>query len=210
MIKIFIADDHALFRAGVRLVLEQVPDFLVTGEVDNGDQAMARLAKDQWDVVLLDITMPGRSTLDILRKIRARQSAMRVIILTMHSDETMALRYIKAGAHGFITKDSAPSVLAEAIRRVMSGRRFLTPDLAERLLDDWNSDEGKLPHETLSDREFTVLCALASGSNQSEIAQQLGLSARTISTYRSRLLLKMNMHSNADITRYAITHGLVV
>lgn len=210
MIRIFIADDHTLFREGIRLFLQQVPEFTVTAEADNGNEALTQLMTDQWDVALLDITMPGRNTMDILRNIRMAKLGLRVIILTMHNDETMALRYIKAGANGFLTKDSDPALLVEAIRRVMAGKRFLTPDMADRLLDTWNSNPDRLPHECLSNRELSVLCGLASGRNMSEMAREMDLSPRTISTYRSRLLQKMNMSSNAEITRYAINHGLVI
>jgi DNA-binding NarL/FixJ family response regulator len=210
MIRLFIADDHTMFREGIRLLLQQVTDFIVAGEASNGDEALHYLMRDQWDVALLDVTMPGHHVMDILRHIRAAELKVRVIILTMHNDESLALRYLKVGAHGFLTKDCDPALLIEAIRRVMTGRRFLTQDLSDRLLDVWHTDPNESPHQELSNRELMVLCGLASGKNLSEIAREQGLSPRTISTYRSRLLLKMGMTNNAELTRYALANGLVM
>ncbi|MBF0294059.1 MAG: response regulator transcription factor [Magnetococcales bacterium] len=210
MTRILIADDHTLFREGIRTFLRQYPECSAIETAVDGEDALNRLQQQPWDVLLLDVSMPGPDTLDLLRRIRTARLAVRVIILTMHKDTAMALRYLKAGAHGFLNKDSDPELLLEAIRRVAGGRRFLSQELADRMLDVWDAEPGTHPHATLSDRELTVLCALASGHNLSEIARKMGVSPRTVSTYRSRVLHKMNMTSNAELTRYAIAHGLVV
>ncbi|MBF0182206.1 MAG: response regulator transcription factor [Magnetococcales bacterium] len=210
MTRILITDDHTLFREGIRTFLRQFPEFTAIGTAVDGDDVFHQLKKDPWDVMLLDVSMPGPDTLDILHRIRTARLAVRVIILTMHKDTAMALRYLKAGAHGFLNKDSDPELLMEAIRRVAGGKRFLSQDLADRMLDVWDAEPGAYPHAALSDREMTVLCALSSGYNLSEIARKMGVSPRTVSTYRSRVLHKMNMTSNTELTRYAIAHGLVV
>ncbi|MBF0622183.1 MAG: response regulator transcription factor [Magnetococcales bacterium] len=209
MIRIFIADDHAIVRAGLSHMLAETGDMRVDGEASDGQQAIQRILKESWDVVLLDVSMPGKDGLEVLRRVRQGKPDLPILILTMHDEELMALRFLKAGASGYITKDSAPDQLVQAIRKVVSGGRHISSDLAERMLMEWNSDVDKALHERLSDREFTVLRHLASGKTVGIIAEELGLSPRTISTYRTRLLEKMGMKNNSELTHYAMKFGLV-
>lgn len=209
MTRILVADDHPLLRSGLKQVLSQEPDFIVAGEAEDAEQVVQRMEQEQWDFVILDITMPGRSGLDVLRDIRRKQPALPVLVLSMHSEDQFAVRAIKAGANGYISKDNAPAEVVRAIRRILTGKKYVSPTLAEILADSLTSDSERPAHETLSDREFQVLCQLASGKTVSQIAAEISLSVKTVSTYRTRILEKMNMRNNAELTRYAIQNGLV-
>lgn len=212
MTRIFLVDDHAIVRAGLKhLLTESGADMHVVGEASNGEEAIERiLAEDGiWDIVLLDISMPGKDGLEVLKKVRKARPSLPILILTMHDEELLALRYLKAGASGYVTKDSAPDQLVQAIEHVIGGRRYINPDLAERLVMEWDTDVEQPLHTKLSDREYTVLCRIASGRTVSLIAKDLSLSPRTVSTYRSRILEKMKMKNNAELTHYALKLGLV-
>lgn len=209
MIQVLVADDHPLLRSGLKHVLQLEPDFGPPGEAENSEQVLDRLEERSWDVVVLDIAMPGRSGLETLSEIRKRRPGLPVLILSMHSEEQFAIRAIKAGASGYLTKSNAATELVRAIRRVLAGKKYVSPALAEVLAHLIETGEERPLHEILSDREYHVVCAIASGKSVTQIAAETGLSVKTISTYRARALEKMNMHSNAELTRYAIRNGLV-
>jgi two-component system, NarL family, invasion response regulator UvrY len=207
--KILLADDHALVRQGLKLILADHFKNTVFGEARNAHEALARVSKDGWDVVLLDITMPGRSGLDVLRDIRRLRPKLPVLILSMHPEDQFAVRMLKNGAAGYLTKESAGEELAGAIRKVIAGGRYISPSLAERMASYLDMDVLKAPHERLSDREYLILRMIASGKQVSQIARELSLSVKTISTYRARVLQKTDLKNNAELTRYAVERGLV-
>jgi DNA-binding NarL/FixJ family response regulator len=209
MIKVLIADDHPIVRQGLRQILMDILDMEVAGEAVNAQETLDQVRAGGWDVLVLDITMPDRSGFDILKEIKHGQPHLPVLVLSIHAEEQLAVRMLKAGAAGYLTKENAPGELVKAIRKVVNGGKYISPSLAETLaagLDD-TSDQPR--HIALSDREFQVMQMMASGKILAEIAQELSLSAKTVSTYRTRLLQKMNLETNAEIIRYAIEHGLV-
>jgi len=210
MIKILIADDHTIVREGLKQIVADVGDMMVADEAGNGQEALQKIREGDYDVILLDISMPGRSGLEVLKDIRAERPKLPVLILSMHSEEQYAVRALRAGASGYLTKASAPDELIGAIRKVSRGRKYVTASLAEKLALELDVDIRKPPHEMLSDREYQVMLMLASGKAVKEIADELCLSVKTISTYRSRILEKMNMKKNAELTLYAIQNSLVV
>ena len=209
MIKVLIADDHAIVRRGLKQILEETPDIVVRGEAANADEVFARLRLGAWDVLVLDINMPGRSGVDVLKEIKRQRAKLPVLILSMHAEEQYAARVLKAGASGYLPKESAPDELVKAIRKVHGGGRYVSPAQAEKLLYLLNQDNGERPHETLSDREYEVLRRIASGRTISQIGVDMKLSVKTVSTYRSRLLEKMRMKTNAELTHYGIKQRLV-
>lgn len=209
MIKIIIADDHAIVRKGLKQILEETPDMVVTDEASNGIELLEKIRKSEFDVVILDLTMPGRGGIDSLKEIKTERPELPVLVLSVHPEEQYAMRVLKAGAAGYINKESAPVELLEAIRRVASGRKYVSAFLAEKLAFNLESDFEKPVHESLSDREFQVMCKIAMGKTVTDIANELNLSIKTISTYRTRILEKLNLKSTAEITRYAIKNGLV-
>ncbi len=207
--RILIADDHAIVRKGVRqIILEEFPTTIIEEEAD-AEGLINKILDGQWDVVVCDLSMPGRSGLDALRQVKQTHPALPVLIMSMHPEDQYALRVLKAGASGYLGKDTVHDELINAIRTVMLGKRYITPSIAEKLADAFNDDGDKPPHELLSDREFDVFKLLSSGKSVSEIANQLSLSITTVSTYRSRVLDKMKMKSNADLTRYALEKQLI-
>jgi len=209
MIKILVADDHAVVREGLKRIIAETADLVVAGEASNGQEVLEKVQSGHWDVVLLDISMPGRGGLDVLRQLRGEKPKLPILVLSMHSEDQYAVRVLKAGAAGYLTKDSAPEQLVNAIRRVIRGRKYISPSVAEKLAFDLEIDFKEALHENLSDREYQVLCMIASGKTVTEIAERLALSVKTISTYRTRILEKMKMSNNAELIRYAIKHGLV-
>jgi two-component system invasion response regulator UvrY len=209
MIKIFIADDHAIVREGLKQIVAETTDMTVTDEADTGHEVLEKVSENDYDVLVLDITMPGLNGLDALKQLRSQRPDLPVLVLSIHPEEQYAVRVLRAGASGYLTKESAPDELISAIRKVSMGGKYVTPSLAEKLASDLVADGKKPLHETLSDREYQVLCMIASGKTVTEIAEELFLSEKTISTYRSRILEKMKMKTNAELIHYAIKHGLV-
>ena len=209
MIRILIADDHAIVREGLKKVLAETPDMVVADEASNGQQVLDKVWENEYNVVVLDISMPGMSGVDILKQLRSERPKLHVLVLSVHPEEQYAVRVLRAGASGYLTKESAPDELIAAIRKVSLGRKYVSPSLAERLASDLEIDAEKPLHETLSDREYQVMCMIARGKTLTEVAEELSLSVKTISTYRSRILEKMKMKNNAQLTHYAIQNGLV-
>ncbi len=209
MLQLLIVDDHAIVRAGLRRILEDEFSGATIGEAANAPEAIAQMEARAWDVIVLDISMPGRSGLDLLPEIGERWPSTRVIVLSSFGDQQFAIRALRDGAAAFLTKEHAPCELLDAIRTVVSGRRYVGAALAEQLASLVASDRARAPHETLSRREFEVFRRIAAARSLSEIASDLDLSAKTVSTYRARILEKMAMRSNAELMQYAIRNGLV-
>jgi DNA-binding NarL/FixJ family response regulator len=209
MMKILIADDHAVVREGLKQILSESPDMVVTAEASTGPEVLEEIGKDDFDLVVLDIAMPGRGGLDILKEIKNKKPRLPVLILSMYPEDQYAVRVLKAGASGYMTKESAPAELIKAIKQISKGKKYVSPSLAEKLALDLEITTGRPLHESLSDREYQVMCMIASGKTLKEISEQLSLSIKTISTYRSRILEKMNMKSNAELTHHAIKNRLV-
>jgi two-component system invasion response regulator UvrY len=210
MPNILIADDHEVVRKGlIQILTKSVPGISVD-EAVSGQEALARVQKTNYALVLLDISMPGRGGLEVLKEIRSRHPGVPVLILSMHPEEEYAVRALRAGASGYVTKDSAAEELAAAVRRVLAGGRYVSGSLAERLAGELKPSAGRMPHETLSDREYQVMRMLAAGKTVKEIGEELSLSVKTISTYRSRVLEKMRLRNNAEIARYAVENRLTV
>lgn len=209
MIRILIADDHTIVREGLKQILAETRDMVVADEASNGQEVFAKVSKNEYDVVLLDISMPGRSGLEVLKQLKGERPKLPILILSMYSEEQYAMRALRAGASGYMTKESAPDELIEAIRKVSQGRKYVSPSLAEKLAVSLELGEEKPPHEMLSDREYQVMCMIASGKTIKEIAGELSLSVKTISTYRSRILEKLNFKTNAAMTHYAVQNRLV-
>jgi DNA-binding NarL/FixJ family response regulator len=207
-IRVLIADDHAIVRQGLRLILLDTPDMVVAGEAENGVEAMHMVRKGGWDVVLMDVTMPERNGIDTLKLLKKEYPKLPVIILSMHPEEHYAIRALKAGASGYLTKQSAPDQLVTAIRQVAGGKKYVSAAVAEQLANAIGEDTDKMPHEKLSDREYQTLCLIASGRALSQIAEELNLSVKTVSVYRARLLEKMQLKNNAELTHYGMKHGL--
>ncbi|OGO40417.1 MAG: DNA-binding response regulator [Chloroflexi bacterium RBG_16_57_9] len=209
MIRVLIADDHAVVRQGLKQILQDTREMVVAGEALNGQEVLEKVRAEAWDVVVLDIAMPGRSGLDILKELKHERPKLPVLVLSMYAEDQFAVRVLKAGASGYLTKDSAPDELVKAIRKVVSGGKYVSPFLAEKLAFELNTDSSQLPHETLSDREFQVLRLIAAGKTTTEIAVDLSLSVKTISTFRARILQKMNLTTNAELIHYAIRNRLI-
>lgn len=210
MTNILIADDHSVVRRGIKQILTDEPDMRVTGEASNSEELLKMLGSDSWDLLILDITMPGKSGLDALIDIKQLTPELKILILSMHPEEEIALRALKSGADGYLNKESVPGELIRAIKKVLSGGKYISSTLAEAIIFSNHSEANKEPHEELSEREFQVLCLIASGLSLTEIAEKFSLSVKTISTYRSRILEKMEMKSNVELTHYAIKHKLVL
>jgi two-component system invasion response regulator UvrY len=209
MIKILIADDHPVVRKGLREIIEETADMKVVDEASNGQEVLAKVFKKDFDVVLLDISMPGRSGLDILKELKSQLPKLAVLVLSIHPEEQYAVQVLKAGAAGYLTKKSAPEELVAALRKVSTGGKYVSPSLAEKLASALEKGIDKPLHETLSAREYEVMRKIASGKTVTEIARELFLSPKTISTYRTRILEKMRMKKNAELIRYAIKNRLV-
>lgn len=208
--RILIADDHPVVRQGLRRIVEEAPGLIVAGEAGNGDEAVEMATTLPLDLVLLDVGMPGPGVLEVLRGIRAVRSTLPILVLSVHGEDQYALRTLRAGASGYLTKDRTSEELVAAIRHVTSGRRYIGPALAEALAGHL-AEDGSVPlHASLSDREHQVLCLLGSGSTVGEIAARLELSPKTVSTYRARVIEKLGVRTNADLIRYAVEYGLVV
>lgn len=209
MIRILIADDHIVVRKGLRQILaEEFTDAHIE-DVPDAEELIKKVIKEKWDVVISDLTMPGKSGLDALLHIKQNHPTLPVLILSIHPEEQYAIRVLKAGASGYLSKDTAPDELVNAVKRVMQGKKYITLSIAEKIADSLDTDSDKKLHEYLSDREFVVFKLLAAGKAVGEIAESLSLSVTTVSTYRARILGKMNMKSNANLTLYAIENNLL-
>lgn len=209
MLRVLIADDHTVVRRGLRqILLEGFPAAKVE-EVGDAEELIKKVIQSEWDLVISDLSMPGRSGLEALQQIRQLQPKLPVLILSIHPEEQYALRVLRAGAAGYLSKDMAPDELVNAVQKVLMGKKYITETIAEKLASVLEHDSDRPAHELLSDREFSVLKLLASGKSVSEIAESMFLSVTTVSTYRTRIMHKMNMKNNADLTLYAIEHKLM-
>jgi DNA-binding NarL/FixJ family response regulator len=209
MIRVIIADDHPIIRAGLKQIIAEDAGIVAAGEAGSGAELLRKVGKEEFDVVLLDLSMPGMDGLDVLKQLKIDRPRLPVIILTVHPEAHYALRVLRAGASGYLTKESAPDQLIAAIHKVGRGGKYISPALAEQIAFALDTDTQGPPHENLSDREYQVLSLIASGKSVSQIATELALSVKTISTYRFRILEKMGMKTNAELTHYAVTNGLV-
>ena len=208
MIRILIADDHPVVRRGLKQIVAEIPGMADADEAADGWEALSKVRAGDYDVVLLDITMPGKDGIDVLTQLKYEKPRLPILVLSMHPEEQFAVRALRAGASGYLTKESAPDELVTAIQKVLSGGKYVSPSLAEELASVIQQSE-KLPHKSLSNREYQVMCLFASGKTATEIAKGLSLSVKTISTYRSRILEKMGMKNNAELIHYAVKNHLI-
>lgn len=208
MIRIVIADDHAIVREGLKRIVGDVPDLQVAGEAADGTQVMARVRELDFDVLVLDLSMPGRSGMELIKLVKAEKPRLRILVLSMHQETQYALRAIKSGASGYLTKETAPALLEQAIRKVASGGAYISPEVAEQLALGAMPESEKPPHETLSDREFQVFRHLVTGTSVTDIAHALNLSVKTVSTHKSNLMGKLGVGNQSELVRYAMKHGV--
>jgi DNA-binding NarL/FixJ family response regulator len=209
MIKIIIADDHSVVRQGVRQIISDMPNMEVRDEAENGNDLFQKVLKNHYDIIILDIKMPGTNVIDLIKNIKAHKPHMPILVLSMYPEEQYAVRVLKSGASGYLTKESAPRDLVNAVQKIADGGKYISSKLAEQLADQLGDDGDKPIHETLSDREYQVFRMISSGKSVKGISDDLNLSEKTVSTYRSRVLQKMNLKNNAELTHYAFKHGLV-
>jgi two-component system, NarL family, invasion response regulator UvrY len=209
MIRVLLADDHNIVRAGVKELLSDTDDIAVAGEAGNGHEVLARVREQEFDVAVLDMSMPGRSGVDLIRQVKAEKPRLKVLVLSMHSEEQYAVRALQAGASGYLTKESAADQLVAAIRRVAAGGAYVSPETAERLALGVNRAGDNPPHTRLSNREYEVFRMLVAGTSVTEIADALAVSVKTVSTHKTRIMQKMQLANAAELIRYALEHGLV-
>jgi DNA-binding NarL/FixJ family response regulator len=209
MIRVVVADDHAIVREGLKRIVSSLAGMMVLGEAADGAEVMARVRELEFDVLLLDLSMPGRSGMELIRQVHAERPRLRILVLSMHQELQYAVRSIKAGASGYLTKESAPDQLEQAIRKIASGGAFVSAEVAQQLALGAMPGGQTLPHEGLSAREFEVFHLLVAGVSVTDAAARLNLSVKTISTHKSNLMHKMELQSTAELVRYAMTHGLV-
>lgn len=207
--KIIIADDHAMFRDGIREILLKTSFIQEVDEVSSGEELLGKILDKQYDIILLDIGLPGKRGLEVLKEIQTIRPGMPVIMLSMHSEKRYAVKALKANAAGYVTKDVSSDELLKAIQKVSAGKKYISENLAEEIAGSFYKEEPSLSHESLSERELTVLLKIANGKKIKEIAEDLNVGSSTVSTYRSRILEKLNLQTDADIIRYAIDNGLV-
>lgn len=207
--RVLVADDHPIVLEGIKQVLGETPDIVVGGEARTGEETLSKVRQGQWDVAVVDLRMPGPHGLDLIRQITRINPTLPVLVLSMHAEDQFAVRLLKGGAAGYVTKESASEELVKAIRKVCAGGKYVSAQLAEKLAENLAQPHDQIPHHTLSDREHEVLCRIAEGHSVKDIAAALKLSVKTVSTYRTRVLEKMRMRSNADLIRYALKHHLV-
>ena len=209
MIRILIADDHAVVRRGLRQIVADFADLRVAGEAQNAHEVLELVRSHPYDLLVLDLHLPDRDGLDLLHEVKQSYPKLPILVLSMYPEDQFGMRVLKAGAAGYLTKETAPEELVKAIRKVHGGGHYVSAALAERMAVALHQDTDRPVHETLTDREYQVLCRIASGKTVSQIAEELHLSVKTISTYRTRILVKMRLKSNAELTHYSIRHGLV-
>ena len=209
MIKILIADDHAIVREGLKQIVAEESDMEVTGEAANADEVFEILSTNNFDIAIIDINMPGKSGLDLLKDLKVQLPKLPLLILSMYGEEQYGIRALKAGASGYLRKASAPNELIAAIRKIVSGGKYISQQLAENLADTVDKSYNKLPHENLSDREYEVMCKITSGESAEKISKDLSISIHTFYTYRNRILEKMKMKSNVELTQYVINNKLI-
>jgi len=209
MLRILIADDHAIIRKGLKqILLEEYPSAIIE-EVKDAEEVIKKTINSEWDIIICDLSMPGRSGLDVVQQVKQNFPKLPVLILSIHPEEQYAIRVLKAGAAGYLSKDAATEELVIAVQRVLQGRKYISASIAEKMATELDHDSNKPPHEILSDREFDIFKMISAGKTVSEIAEQFSLSITTVSTYRARLLVKMNMKTNAELTRYALENKLI-
>ena len=208
MIEILLVDDHAIVREGLRRIIDDTPGITISAEASTGQDALNLIWKEKYDLVILDISMPGKNGLQTLKEIKKHDAKLPVLMLSMHAEKQYAMRAIKAGASGYLTKESASEQLVSAIRKIVDGRKYISPGVAELLVTDIYHDEDKERHEYLSDREFEIFKLIVRGDSAKTIAENLSISDKTVSTYRSRIMKKMNMKNTADIIHYAIENNI--
>lgn len=209
MIRVLIADDHAIIRDGVRQILADTDDLVLAGEACNGNELLDKVRQDEWDVLITDISMPGKKCLDLIKQIKNEKPRLPILVFSMHDESQYATRALRAGAAGYLTKDSGSAVLLSVIRKVATGGVFLSPTMAEKMARELIPDSEKPPHTRLSDREYQIFQMLAAGQANSDIADALSLSAKTVSTHKTRLMQKMNLSNQSELIRYAIREHLV-
>jgi two-component system, NarL family, invasion response regulator UvrY len=209
MIKVLVVDDHPIVRQGLKQILSEEPDMAVLGEAQNSQEVLELVHNQDWDIVVLDITMPGRGGLDVLKEVRHERPNLPVLMLSVHSEDQYAVRTLKAGAAGYMTKESAPEELVRAIRKILRGGKYVSSTLAEKMAFHLEAETEKPLHDSLSDREYQVMLMIASGKRTGAIAEEMSLSVKTVSTYRARILEKMGMKGNADLTYYVFKNRLL-
>ena len=209
MIKILIADDHAVVRQGLKQILAEGLGKSTFGEAGSGAEVLELAGKDKWDVVVMDVSMPGRSGLDLLKDLKEHHKKLPVLVLSIHPENMYAIRMLKAGASGYLTKGSAPEELVNAIQKILSGQKYVSPSLLKELPMYLEPDDKQRPHESLSDREYQVMCMIVDGKALKDIGEELSLSVKTVTTYRTRILEKMNLKTNADLIHYAYENKLI-
>lgn len=206
--KVLIADDHALYRAGLKSLLEDAGEFEVVAEASNGEEALQMVREKDFDLALIDLAMPKQGGVDVLKRMKSLKPDMGVLILSMYPEEQYAVNLLRSGASGYLNKEAAPEMVVTALRTIRKGRKYISPEVAELLAETPDATNAPL-HGSLSQREFQVFCKLASGRSVSQVGEELFLSVKTVSTYRTRVMEKMGMHSNADLTYYAIKNGII-
>jgi two-component system, NarL family, invasion response regulator UvrY len=208
MIRVFFTEDHAIVREGLKQILADTNDIIVAGEAAEGEETLSKIRTGDYDIIVMDISMPGRNGLEILKEVKEIKPALPVLILSMYPEDVYAIRSFRGGASGYLSKESAPTELINAIRKVSAGGKYISAALAEKLVVNLGDDAGKPLHEKLSEREYQILCMIASGKTGTQIAAELNLSSKTVSTYRTRILEKMGLKNNSELTHYAIQNGL--
>jgi len=209
MIKVLIADDHPIVREGLKQVIEKSLDMKVAGEALNGQEVLDHVYAEYWDVLILDFSMPGKSGLDVIKELRRERPSLPILVLSMHPEAELAPRLLKAGAAGYLTKESAPKELVNAIRKVHAGGRYVSPALAESLAEGLSHQSAGAAHRSLSDREYQVLLRIAAGASVQEVATEFSLSVKTVRTYRERVMEKLSLKNDVELSRYALENGLI-
>ena len=209
MIRLLIADDHPIVREGLKRIILECNDMQLVCEAEDGDMVLTKCEENEIDVMLLDISMPGPGFLNVLKRVRLEHPEIRVLVLSIHPEDHYAVRALKAGAAGYLTKSQTPEELAHAVRHVYKGRTYVTPTLAEKLATQLHIGDGEMLHEKLSNREYQILCMIGAGKDTNKIASTLNLSPKTVSTYQSRMLAKMHLNTKGELIRYAVEHGIV-